>query len=86
MCAWLVASNLTAFGAFVFDKLTAKLDAQRVPEGILLLTAAAGGTLGALAGMAVAHHKTAKPEFQIRLLTILIIQAIAVVVYLLFIA
>jgi uncharacterized membrane protein YsdA (DUF1294 family) len=79
--AWLVSINLAAFCAFVYDKLTAKLDAERVPEKILLGLSAAGGTVGAILGMLAAHHKTAKTGFKIRLLGVALLQVLAVLVY-----
>lgn len=47
------------------DKWKAKSGAWRIPERTLLLTALAGGSVGALAGMLLFHHKTRKPKFMI---------------------
>lgn len=86
MRAWLVAINVVSFCTFAYDKLTAQLDAERVPESILLAMSAAGGIAGALAGMVVFRHKVAKAEFKIRMLGVLILQVVVVATYALLIA
>lgn len=57
-----------------WDKLSAKRGAWRVPEAVLLLLSAAGGSLGMLIGMHLFHHKTRKPKFFIGVPVIMIIQ------------
>jgi uncharacterized membrane protein YsdA (DUF1294 family) len=79
----LLAVNVVSFWAFAYDKLTAKVDAERVPESILLGMSALGGAPGAAAGMLVFRHKTAKARFKMRLLGILMLQVFAGIAYLL---
>jgi len=81
--AWLVAVSLSTVCAFVYDKLAAKVDTERVPESILLALCAAGGTVGALLTMVVVHHKTAKASFKTQVLGILVVQVAAATVYVL---
>ena len=57
-----------------WDKLSAKRSAWRVPEAVLLLLSAAGGSLGMLIGMYLFHHKTRKPKFFIGVPVIMIVQ------------
>lgn len=55
--------NLITFAAFGWDKRQATLKRWRTPEATLLLLAAIGGSVGALCGMSVFHHKTKKLAF-----------------------
>ena len=57
--------NLLAFALFGIDKYKAKHDLHRISEKTLLLTAFFGGSVGALLGMLVFHHKTQHLKFQI---------------------
>lgn len=79
LAAWLVIINLAAFFVFGWDKLKAKYkekheNARRVPEKTLFLLAAAGGSLGALLGMRVWHHKTLHRSFRFGIPAILALQ------------
>lgn len=62
---YLIIINIAAWIMYGFDKWKAKSGAWRIPERTLLLTALAGGSVGALAGMLLFHHKTRKPKFMI---------------------
>lgn len=53
-----LALNLLTFAVYGWDKRQAKLNGQRTPEAVLLILAAVGGSVGALCGMSVFHHKT----------------------------
>lgn len=64
LVAYLVAVNLVTFLAFVADKRQARLERSRIPEAALLGLSLAGGAVGGLLGMRLAHHKTAKPYFR----------------------
>ena len=61
--SYLVLMNFGAFMTFGMDKYRARRGMRRISEKALLLLAALGGALGALAGMLVFHHKTRKPLF-----------------------
>ena len=58
LAGYLVLVNVTAFAVYGADKRRAKKDRWRVPERTLFLVALIGGSLGALLGMHVFHHKT----------------------------
>ena len=62
---YLIIINIAAWIMYGLDKWKAKSGAWRIPERTLLLTALAGGSVGALAGMLLFHHKTRKPKFMI---------------------
>lgn len=62
---YLVCVNALAFAAFGVDKSRARRGAWRISEKALMVLAIAGGSLGALVGMHVFHHKTRKPLFSI---------------------
>ncbi|WP_434311599.1 DUF1294 domain-containing protein [Hominifimenecus sp. rT4P-3] len=62
---WLFFMNLLAFVAMGLDKWKAKHHRYRIPERILFLFVALGGSLGGMMGMAVFRHKTRRRKFQI---------------------
>jgi uncharacterized membrane protein YsdA (DUF1294 family) len=74
--AWLLAVNLTAFFFHGFDKSRAHDIDGRVPELVLHLLAALGGSPGAYAGMEVFRHKTAKGPFRFTFWTIVAVQVV----------
>ena len=67
--AWvyLALMSLFAFALFGIDKYRAARHARRVSESNLLWTAAAGGALGAIAGMLWFRHKSQRWKFRILL-------------------
>lgn len=79
--AWLLLVNLVAFLVFGLDKWKAKRkvkreSVRRVPEKTLFLLAALGGSVGALLGMKVWHHKTLHRTFRFGIPAILILQLV----------
>lgn len=64
---WLAAVNLLTLVAFRRDKQQARRGQRRIPEGRLLLLAAAGGTPAACWARAKYRHKTRKQPFTARL-------------------
>ncbi|MCX6062622.1 MAG: DUF1294 domain-containing protein [Caldiserica bacterium] len=76
--SWLAAVTVMTFLTYGYDKLIAGTGATRVPERVLLALAVAGGTVGALLGMRLFHHKTSKEGFLERLGLIVAVQAVAV--------
>jgi uncharacterized membrane protein YsdA (DUF1294 family) len=81
LLSWGVSSTLVTFVTFGYDKIIAGTDRTRVPENVLLLTAFTGGTLGALAGMLVFHHKTSKRRFQARFWLVVVVQLALLATY-----
>lgn len=78
LICWVIATSLTAFVAFGFDKLSAIAHWLRVPEWVLVGLTLAGGTIGALLAMLVFRHKTAKRSFQWRFWLAVAFQALLV--------
>ena len=79
LAIWLVLINLVTFFVLGYDKWKAKYKekheaARRVPEKTLFLLAAIGGSVGALLGMRVWHHKTLHKSFRFGIPAILILQ------------
>lgn len=50
-----------------FDKLSAKVDSERVPELWFFLISLAGGFTGIVLGMFAFHHKISKRSFQLKI-------------------
>jgi len=50
-----------------FDKLSAKIDSERVPELWFVLISLTGGFTGVVLGMFAFHHKTSKRSFQLKI-------------------
>ena len=67
----------------LIDKVKAKKNLWRIKESTLMLWAAIGGSIGALAGMYTFRHKTLHRKFTIGIPAILILQ-IAAVIYILY--
>ena len=81
LAVWLVLINLVTFLVFGLDKWKAKRkvkkeSVRRVPEKTLFLLAILGGSVGALLGMKVWHHKTLHRSFRIGIPVILILQIV----------
>ena len=61
---WVGALSLVTFGIYGYDKAQAQGGGPRVPEAVLHLLGALGGTPGAFVAMRLFRHKTSKPRFQ----------------------
>ena len=64
LSGYLLLINAVGLAFMFLDKHFAKKHRRRIPEATLMLVAAAGGSVGSLAGMYLAHHKTRKPKFR----------------------
>lgn len=73
---YIVIINVVTFFIYGLDKSKAKAGQWRISEVQLIFLAVIGGSVGALAGMKIFHHKTRKPKFKIGVPVILIIQLI----------
>jgi uncharacterized membrane protein YsdA (DUF1294 family)/cold shock CspA family protein len=71
---WVIAMSLTALGLYGYDKAQAINGGQRIPEAVLHLVTALGGSPGAFVGMRLFHHKTGKAAFQVVFWVILAVQ------------
>ena len=75
---YLAAINVIAFFLYGIDKWKARHDKWRITEACLIWIAVAGGSIGALLGMRLWHHKTLHAKFKYGLPAILILQIAAV--------
>ncbi len=78
LIAWFGFTNAVAFLLYGYDKLRAKGAGDRVPERHLLAVAAMGGWPGALLGMMLFRHKTAKLSFQLKFAVVFVVWAAVV--------
>ena len=76
--AYLLIVNAVAFLLMLIDKIKAKKNLWRIKESTLMLWAAIGGSIGALAGMYTFRHKTLHRKFTIGIPAILVFQIAAV--------
>ena len=75
---YLLIVNAVAFLLMLVDKQKARKKLWRIPESTLLLSAAIGGSIGALAGMYSFRHKTRHPKFTLGVQAILAVQILGV--------
>lgn len=75
---YVLAINLITFLAYGIDKLKAKKNMWRIPEATLIWMAVVGGSIGAILGMKVWHHKTLHKKFKYGIPAITIIQIILI--------
>lgn len=80
LIVYLSVANIITFLLYGVDKVKAKRGWMRISETTLLLMAILGGSLGALFGMNIWHHKTNHWKFTIGVPLVLLCQ-IALVVW-----
>ena len=73
---YLIIINILTFWIFGIDKWKARRGKWRIPEGTLIWMSIIGGSIGALMGMYLFHHKTQKRKFNLGIPAILLAQAI----------
>lgn len=80
---YLAVINIVTFFLYGIDKWKAKRTKWRVQESTLLWWAAFGGSIGALLGMKIWHHKTLHKKFKYGVPAILIgqIALIGMIIY-----
>ena len=71
---YLLLINAVAFVLMLVDKRKAIKNRWRIPERTLILSAAFGGSIGALLGMYTFRHKTKHLKFTLGIPAILIAQ------------
>ena len=74
----LIVLNIVTFLVYGIDKWKAKQGSWRISEATLLILAVIGGSIGALLGMKVWHHKTMHKKFKYGLPLIFIIQILLI--------
>ncbi len=84
LLVYLFIINAAAFLLMLIDKYKAKKNLWRIPEDTLMMTAALGGSIGALAGMYAVRHKTRHIKFTLGIPLILAAQILLAVLVFLF--
>lgn len=72
---------IITFALFAYDKHQAYYSKYRVPEFILLLCSALGGSFGAGIAMWLFRHKTRKAKFYITVPTLVVITCLAGLIF-----
>lgn len=80
---YLAIINIVTLIVYGADKLKAKRHQWRIPESTLILLAVIGGSIGALLGMKIWHHKTKHKKFKYGIPIILALQ-LALAVYIMY--
>ncbi len=70
--------NVLTFFVYGIDKWKAKKNRWRISEATLLILAIIGGSIGALLGMRVWHHKTLHAKFKYGVPLILLAQIVLI--------
>ena len=73
---YLIIINAAGLLYMLMDKYRAKKNLWRIPEARLMGIALLGGSLGVLAGMNLARHKTKHPKFFLGVPLILAVQVV----------
>ena len=83
LLGWLVAINLLTCIIYRVDKSAAQAGRFRVPEAVLLLLEAVGGTIGAWFAMWILRprHKTQSGGFLFWFFAILVLQVLGIVTF-----
>ncbi len=71
---WVLFWTLIAFALMGIDKWKAIHHKRRIPEKVLFLTAALGGSVGSMLGMSLFRHKTLHWSFRLGMPAILVAQ------------
>ena len=77
---YLMLINVITLVCFGIDKRKAITHSRRISEHRLLSLAAMGGSLGAIFGMKIFHHKTRKKAFSLSIPLLLIIHTSLLIV------
>ncbi|MBQ2346999.1 MAG: DUF1294 domain-containing protein [Clostridia bacterium] len=78
---YIVLINIMTFIVYGIDKAKAKQNKWRIPEKVLIIFAILCGSIGAILGMIVFHHKTRKPKFYVGVPIIIVLQIALTVLY-----
>ncbi len=79
VAGYLLIINVITFVIYGIDKSKAKHDRWRIPESTLISVAIIGGSIGAVLGMLIFHHKTRKPKFFVGVPVIIALQILLAV-------
>jgi len=80
LLVYCVIINIVAFATYGIDKYKAIHKKWRIPELSLILLAWFGGSIGAILGMLLFHHKTRKIKFKVWVPLALIVHLICLLI------
>ena len=75
---YLLLINAVSFLLMLIDKYKARKNLWRIRESTLIITAALGGSIGALMGMYTFRHKTKHLTFKLGIPCIMLIQLLLI--------
>lgn len=78
---YVMVINMVTFLLFGLDKRRARKKQYRIPEKILLVAAAGGGSVGAFTGMYMFRHKTKHVKFYMGIPLLIMIHILAVLYF-----
>ena len=86
-CLWVIALSVISVVVCIYDKVISKRDRVelRIPERVLLLLSALGGSLAMYITMQITHHKTKHLKFMIGIPVIMVLQIALIVLYFYFV-
>lgn len=76
---YLAGMNVVTFLLYGVDKWKSKRGKWRIPEATLIWMALLGGSIGALLGIRLWHHKTLHTKFRYGVPAILLVQVLVAV-------
>ena len=80
---YLIGINVLTFLLYDIDKWKAQRGKWRIPEDTLIWLAIVGGSIGALLGMYLFHHKTKHRKFALGVPAIFLVQVLLIYFFLL---
>lgn len=84
LIVYLIVINILTYYIYSRDKNRAVRNEWRIPEGVLLSMALAGGSVGALCGMYHFHHKTRRLPFVVLVPLFLLLHIAVIVLYIIY--
>ena len=84
---WLIVISAISIIVCVYDKIISKKNRVelRIPEKVLLILSALGGSLAMYITMQITHHKTKHLKFMIGIPAIMVVQIALIVLYFYFV-
>lgn len=79
---YLLGINAVTFALYGIDKFKSKKGWWRIPEKTLLMLTVIGGSMGALCGIRLFHHKTRHKKFYLGVPILLVIQIVLLSLFL----
>lgn len=84
---WVAFMSAISVVVCVYDKIISKKNRVelRIPEKVLLILSALGGSLAIYITMQIIHHKTKHKKFMIGIPVIMVVQIILIILYFYFV-